>query len=68
MRYYCEGGYVSFMLVNNTIVVRGERTAESFDKFADTLTTFRIYVTVESAETETVRLGDKKITVSQPFA
>lgn len=68
VRYYCDGGYVSFMLVNNTIVVRGERTAESFDKFADTLTTFRIYVTVESAETETVRLGDKKITVSQPFA
>ena len=68
VRYYCQGGYISFMLVNNTIVVRGERAAESIDKISDTLTTFKIYVTVEGAETETVRLGNKKISVSKPFA
>lgn len=68
VRYYCEGGYVSFMLVNNTIVVHGERAAESFDNLSNTLTTFTVYVTVEGAETETVRLGNKKITVAQPFA
>ena len=68
VRYYCQGGYISFMLVNNTIVVRGERAAESIDKISDTLTTFKIYVTVEGAETETVRLGNKKISFSKPFA
>ena len=68
VKYYCNGGYVSFMLVNNTIVVRGERAAESMDKISATVTTFKVYVTVEGAETETVRLGNKKISVSKPFA
>ena len=68
VRYYCKGGYVSFMLVNNTIVVHGERAAESMDKISTTVTTFKVYVTVEGAQTETVRLGNKKISVSKPFA
>lgn len=68
VKYTCNGGYVSFMLVNNTIIVHGEKTAESMDKISETLTSFRVYAFVEGSESEQIRLGTKKISVTKPFA
>ena len=68
VKYTCKGGYVSFMLLNNTIVIHGEKTAESMDKISETETSLRVYVSVEGAESESIRLGTKKITVSEPFS
>lgn len=61
-KYTCEGGYISFMLDGNNIVIYGDKSVDSIDKVSDTLTKLHI-VAVDNTTGETVDLGIKNITV-----
>lgn len=62
VRYTCDGGYISFMLSENTITIYGDKTVEDVSKISDTLTTLRI-IAIDNAGGKTVDLKTKKITV-----
>ena len=61
-KYTCNGGYVSFMLVGNTVVVYGEKTYDDMSMLERTTTKLYIVV-IDNQSGKTVNLPVKTIIV-----